>query len=170
MGSRWYFDEEYNEITATYTEFVKDILESDILDKLKKCSHHVDISRLQHSLNVSYFSFLAAKNLGLDAKSSARAGLLHDLFFYNKKESGLGIRHSVFHPKMALQNATEHFELNDKEKEIILCHMWPVCSTIPRHPETYLVSFVDKYCATFEACNYSARTVRNVFLRCFARA
>lgn len=170
MGSRWYFDMEYNEITATYTDFVKDILDSDILRQLNKCSHHMDISRLQHSLNVSYFSYLAAKNLGLDSRSAARAGLLHDLFFYNKKESGLGFRHSVFHPKLALKNALQHFELNEKEQEIILCHMWPVCTKVPRHPETYLVSMVDKYCATYEAANFSARAIRDIFMRCFARA
>lgn len=148
----------------------KDILESEMFCKLDTCEHHVDISRQQHCLNVAYYAFSAARMLGLDASSVVRAGLLHDLFFYNSRESDLGIRHSYVHPIQALSNAEENYELNDKEREIILRHMWPICAGIPRHMETYLVSCVDKYCATLEAVDFSIRAIRIFFRRYFVKA
>lgn len=43
-------------------------------------------SRFQHSLNVSYYSFIICRKFGLDAYSAARAGLLHDLYYYDWKQ------------------------------------------------------------------------------------
>lgn len=160
MGSRWSFDTDPKELLAVYSEYVEDILNHDMLKKLEFCSHHVDISRLQHSFNVSYYSFLAAKNIGLDARAAARGGLLHDLFFYDTREQDLGFKHSFIHPKIALRNAQEHFALTEKEQEIIVCHMWPVCDAMPKHAETYLISLVDKYCAAFEAGSFLVRFLR----------
>lgn len=38
----------------------------------------------------------------------------------------------LFIPKSALQNAEKEFLLNDKEKDIILKHMWPVTLPFPK--------------------------------------
>ena len=114
-------------------------------------SHHSNITRLEHSLHVSYYSYLACRRLGLDYRSAARGGLLHDFYFYDshvtKPEKGY---HCLCHPKIALENATKYFDLNDMEKDIIVKHMWPVTMTPPKYKESLLVTFIDKYCASLE--------------------
>lgn len=169
-GLRESIQDSDSSVAADFLEQAKEILASDEFLKLDQCEHHVDISRQQHCLNVAYYAFAAAKRLGLDARSTVRAGLLHDLFYYNYRETDLGLKHSYVHPIQALHNASELVDLNDKEREIIKNHMWPLCVGVPHHPETYLVSLVDKYCATIEAADYSLRLIRTIYRRYFARA
>ncbi len=59
--------------------------------------------------------------------------------------------HAFTHPKKALENAYNLFELNDKEKDIILKHMWPITIYLPKYKESYIITLVDKYCAIQES-------------------
>ena len=45
-------------------------------------------------------------------------------------------------------------ELNDLEKDVIVKHMWPLTIKFPKYKESYIVTFVDKYCATVEFFKY----------------
>ncbi len=141
----------YLEREAEYYRVVGDLLENPYVMELKKFLHHIDSTRFEHSLNVSRASFRAAQIFGLNANACARAGLLHDLFFYDYMASGFGSEHIYIHPVEALANARKVTTLSECEEEIILRHMWPTCDGVPKYAETYLVSFVDKYCATAEA-------------------
>ena len=79
--------------------------------------------------------------------------MLHDFYFYdwrNKGVEGQKKFHAYRHPRIAFHNACENFELNEVEKDIILKHMWPLTIRLPRFSESYIVTFVDKYCATKE--------------------
>ena len=58
--------------------------------------------------------------------------------------------HRMRHPKIALEKACECFELSDKEKDIILRHMWPITPAPPRYRESYVVDLMDKYCTWLE--------------------
>ena len=58
------------------------------------------------------------------------------------------------HPKIALRNATQIFNLNDIEKDVIVNHMWPVTIKIPHYKETVVVTFADKYSAIFETSRH----------------
>ena len=58
--------------------------------------------------------------------------------------------HGIEHPKIALQNATKHFSLNDIEKDIVVKHMWPLTLVPPKFKESFIVSFADKYLASKE--------------------
>ena len=58
--------------------------------------------------------------------------------------------HLFRHSKIALNNALNIFELNDIEQDIILKHMWPLTIMLSKYVESYVVTFVDKYCATQE--------------------
>ena len=40
---------------------------------------------------------------------------------------------------------------NKIEKDMIIKHMWPVTLAIPRYPQTFILTLVDKYCATMES-------------------
>ena len=160
------------ELTArTYYVLVSDLLEHDEVQRLKQFRHHVHTTRFQHSLNVSYYSYWLCRRFHWDAVSAARAGLLHDLYFYetseyDREQAPNPISHLTFHPKLALLNASMRFSLNAMEKDIIVHHMWPISRQRPQYKESFVVSFVDKYVAVleyfaplFRRMRASARTV-----------
>ena len=131
---------------------VNELLKHPDIQKLEYYSHHIGTTRLQHSLNVAFISYKTAKFLKFDYKSALRGALLHDLFFYDYKEKGIGIiKHSALHPKIALKNASKICELNKIEKDIILKHMWLANYKFPRYKESYIVTVADKFCAICEA-------------------
>ena len=79
--------------------------------------------------------------------------MLHDFYFYNwrnKNVEGQKKFHAMRHPNIALTNAEEVFDLNDLERDIIKKHMWPMTVVLPSYLESYIVTLVDKYCATVE--------------------
>ena len=84
--------------------------------------------------------------------------MLHDLFLYvwRKKYRSIELPglHAFVHPKIALKNASEIFELNDIEKDIIEKHMWPVTFSLPKYKESYIVTIMDKYSACLETYLY----------------
>ncbi len=136
-----------------YYSYIEDILSDEDVRKLADYRHHHYTTRLQHSINVSYYTYLICRKLGLNERAGARAGLLHDLFFYNTNEytrkSGEA-SHMTNHPKIALENAQKKFELNETERDIILKHMWPLTLSAPKYKETVAIIIADKYCALME--------------------
>ncbi|MEQ8201373.1 MAG: HD family phosphohydrolase [Syntrophomonadaceae bacterium] len=134
-----------------YNHCVSDVSCSEILRGLDNFTHHYHVTRLEHCLHVSYLSFVVCKRLGLDYRSAARGGLLHDFYFYDSRvtKPAQGI-HCLRHPGIALANAEKHFPLNKVERDIIAKHMWPVTVTPPRYRESYVVTALDKYCANRE--------------------
>lgn len=134
---------------------IDDIINNEIVQKMKDFRQHYNVSCFEHCLCVSYYSYLICKKLKLDYKSVARAGMLHDLFLYDwrKRENGREGLHAFTHPKTALENSLKLFDLNEKEKDIILKHMWPVTIVPPKYLESYIITFVDKHCAISETFN-----------------
>ena len=49
-------------IAYDYFETISDLIDTKEVQDLKKCSQHLATSRFQHSLNVSYYSFLICRN------------------------------------------------------------------------------------------------------------
>ena len=45
-------------------------------------------------------------------------------------------------------------DLGGKVKDVIVKHMWPLTIKFPKYKESYIVTFVDKYCATVEFFKY----------------
>lgn len=136
---------------------VGDLITAPEFKKLENCPHHYGVSRYQHCINVAYYSYVLCKKLGLNYVAAARAGLLHDLFYYDWHGSGLGMaKHAVKHSAIALENAEKLTELSELERDIIKNHMW-LCGNIwPRHRESYIVSLADKICAVWEV-SYSLK-------------
>lgn len=137
-----------------FYDMISDLLENETVQSLKQFRHHVQTTRFQHSLNVAYYNYIFCKRFGWDARSAARAGMLHDLFFYNRKEyirkSGEAF-HNKRHPQMACSEASQLFTLSTREKDIILKHMWPMTPTrVPRYKESMVIVLTDKYCALLE--------------------
>lgn len=138
----------------------KPIITHDSYQQMKEIQHHNE-SVYEHCLDTAYVSYKIAKKLKLDHVSITRGCLLHDFYLYKfKKGEGIKLftepfKHMKNHPLIALKNAAQHFELNEKEKDIIKNHMFPV--GIPRSAEAWVVSFVDKFLALAE---YSIRAKR----------
>lgn len=136
---------------AEFYLHINDLLEHDSVQQLDNYIQHYCYSRLKHSMDVAYCSFFIAKALGWDARSTARGGLLHDLFLYDWRSGEYeGKNHAANHPKIALENARRITSLNILEEDIIRKHMWLITLTPPRYKEGFIVTFVDKYCATRE--------------------
>lgn len=145
MTENWRDDEEY-------VSYIEDLLVTEEVQKLANYTQHMNSTRLEHSISVSYTSYKLAKQFHGDVRATARAGLLHDLFYYDwrttKFDEG---SHAYMHPRIAVKNAEKITELSDLERDIIIKHMWGATITPPKYKEGYIVTLVDKYCAIAEA-------------------
>lgn len=140
-----------------YYSCISDIIDAPEIVRLKEITHHISTTRFQHCINVSYYGYIICRRLKLDARSAARAGLLHDLFYYDRREYNISReknqpKHSRCHSDMALENAVKLTYVSPKESDMIVKHMWPVTPAFPRYKETYIITIVDKYCALLEFC------------------
>jgi len=141
-----------------YIDCISDLAENEVIFSMDSFIQHSNITCLQHSIYVSYVSFIICRWLGMDYCSAARGAMLHDFFLYDWhiKNSHKGL-HGFTHPYTALKNANKFFYLNDIEKDIIVKHMWPLTVILPKYKEAFIVAFVDKYCATMEIINFGRR-------------
>ena len=140
-----------------YYDCVKDIIDCRQLQELKGITHHVSTTRFQHCLNVSYYSYIVCQKFRLNARSAARAGLLHDLFYYDRREYNSSrtkgqASHSRKHSMEACMNAAEVTNITSLERDMIEKHMWPATISMPKYKETYIITIIDKYCAVLEFC------------------
>lgn len=138
-----------------FFNIIKPIILNEKVQEMKNYRQHCDTSCFTHCLHVAYYSYVICKKLGLDYVSVSRAAMLHDLFLYDWR---LGYRdeefygfHAFAHPKIALRNSLELFDLNNKEQDIIIKHMWPITITFPKYTESYIVTFMDKFSALRES-------------------
>lgn len=141
-----------------FSNIINELINNQIVQKMKLYRQHYDISTFEHCYNVSLISYKICKKLGLDYISAARAGMLHDLFLYDWRNSRkllhLDGYHAFVHPKIALENANKIFDLNKKEQDIIVKHMWPITISLPKYIESYVITFVDKYSTIKESFNF----------------
>ncbi|MGY3779028.1 HD domain-containing protein [Isobaculum melis] len=144
MSTKWNEDQEYLSI-------IESLLETKEVQALANYTQHHYTTRLSHSISVSYRSYRIAKKLGCNEVATARAGLLHDLFYYDwrttKFDEGT---HAFMHPKIAVKNAQKITSLSALEIDIIVKHMWLATVAFPKYKESYIVTIVDKYCAVAE--------------------
>ena len=136
---------------AAYLDCVQDLLDTPQVQSMRQLPHHPGVSCYEHSVFVSYVSYRLARRWGLDARSCARCGLLHDLYLYrwNDQSAHPGLQ-CFDHPVFALRNAEVITPLTPKERNIILAHMWPLALHMPHSREAWTVSLADKICATVE--------------------
>lgn len=151
-------------LAVEYMSCVWDLMDEKKIQKLDEHVQHCNTSRLQHSINVSYYSFLICRFMGWDYRSAARAGLLHDMFYYDwRVTKGNRTNHASWHPRVAYDNARKITELNKIEKDAILKHMWPCTLVPPKYKESYVLTFVDKTCAVMEVAGQKWNKVKASF-------
>ena len=129
------------------------MLDESRLELENQAMQHGDTTVLLHSMAVTYYSLMLAELLHIryDQKSLIRGALLHDYFLYDWHVSNPTHRfHGLYHAKTALQNAKIDFVLTEKERDIILHHMFPLNLPPPRCREAIVVCAVDKVCGIYE--------------------
>ena len=142
---------------AEFSDQVDDLLRSPEVQALQTYSHHHKVSRYEHTLLVAQLSFRAARSLNLDCRAAARCGVLHDLYAGESGRSGpiSFLQHAWNHPVRAAENARQVTCLTGKERNIIESHMWPMCRTLPRSREAWLVNVVDTFVAVVDRLGWN---------------
>ena len=86
-----------------FYECIRDIVSHPAVLEMKKYYQHCDTDCYEHCLDVAYNNYKICKKLGLDARSAARGGMLHDLFLYDwrehSKKTGDRLEYSIQGPK-----------------------------------------------------------------------
>ena len=156
-----YFDD------IKYYNIISDIIENDKIKKLNENKHH-GITRLEHSVRVSYQAYKLAYKLKLNYRAVARAGLLHDFFLNSDLEGKKKDMSMFFHPYKALENSCHYFDLTEMEKDIIITHMFPTLPhKIPKYLESWLVDIIDDVAAIYER-SFSVKRELSASLSVFA--
>lgn len=136
-----------------FQDILKDIITNDTVKQMKNFKQHYETTCFDHCYTAAYYCYLICKKYNLDYKSATRAAMLHDLFLYDwrvRQPDRKGL-HAFTHGKVACNNACKLFDLNEKEKDMIIKHMWPVTLELPKSFEGLILTFVDKYCAISES-------------------
>lgn len=135
-------------IDKEFQSIIEPIMKNKEFQKLDTVTHH-GISRLHHSLRVAYFSYKVSKKLHLEYKETTEAALLHDFFIDEVDDENVLLKLRR-HPEHAVENATKHFNLTDRQKDIIRTHMFPITFTPPKYIESWIVDIVDDCSAVYE--------------------
>ena len=161
-------DEKTFENEIEFNEIIKDIISNTTVQKMKDIPQHCNTNCFDHCKQVAFYCYKICKKLNLDYVSSARAGMLHDLFLYNWRDKTVHRKglHAFTHGKTVCENACKEFDLNEKEKDMIIKHMWPLTLSIPKSKEGVILTFVDKFCALSESLSYisSKKLIRYAYL------
>ncbi len=137
----------------SFDDIAKEIITNKKYLKLKGESHH-GITRYEHSMRVARHVYKLSKKLNVDYISATRAAILHDFFTNEEFGSNHGLIQGVVHPDIALTNALGEFDLNEKEQNAIAAHMFPLCMTLPKYKESWVLTVVDKLVAIYEYASY----------------
>ena len=165
---RRYF-ERLRQIENELRNYASDILYSPNFDSSKNNMQHGTISVKEHSIRVARQSVLISDMLRIrhDRRDLVRGALLHDYFLYDWHHADLENPHRLHgfhHPARALKNAEREYELTERQKEIIIKHMWPLTAIPPMCREAWLVTVADKYCSLLETVHLQKghRRKRNI--------
>lgn len=138
-----------------YTEKLRRFIRRDDVRLMQNFSQHKTSNTLAHVTHVAEVSHRIVQKLhmNVDEDSMMRGAVLHDYYLYDfrTRPDLTAYRHGTGHPEIALENASREFTLNDKERNIIYSHMWPLTLThLPKCREAWVVSVADKVCAIDE--------------------
>ena len=139
------------------TEFyylIKDIISTDEYQSMKNIKHHKYTNAYMHSIRVAYLCYLHYLKHPdkYDLNTLLRGALLHDYYLYDWHDKGNPkLRHCFVHPRRSYKNAIRDYKnINKKEKDMILHHMWPV-TIIPPHTRCgWLIVRMDKKAAAHD--------------------
>ena len=136
-----------------FQQLVQDLIKDDRIWAMRAFLQHGNVTCLDHSFVVAYYSYTLAKRLHLtcDEKALVRGAFLHDYFLYDWHEKEAWHRfHGFKHPFFARKNAQKDFHISEREAEIIAKHMWPLTIIPPTCKEAWVVNGVDTFSSLIE--------------------
>ncbi len=145
--------EERRKYVSLIHKHAKDIIYNATYKTQKNYMQHGKTSVLEHEMNVAIYALKMANtfHINVDERTLIRGSLLHDYFLYDWHIDDKSHRlHGFSHAKTALANASNDFDLNKVEKNMISCHMFPLNLRIPRYKESIILCLADKIVATKE--------------------
>lgn len=148
--------ERYRRIHKLLKKYGDDIINSDNFKKTKAHIQHGSMTVNAHCMDVARYSLIMSKKLGMhcNTRDLVRGSLLHDYFLYDWHDKEyLAQRqrlHGFHHPSTALRNADKEYNLTDRQRDIIIKHMWPLTVVPPTCREAWVVTAADKYCSLME--------------------
>lgn len=134
-------------------DVIDEISENSRFHECERFMQHGKTSVKKHCIQVAQTAYYLALKLGIkvNEKELIRGALLHDYFLYDWHENTLANKiHGFTHPKKAHDEASKDFKLSDREKNMILHHMFPLTPCPPKYREGWLLCLADKICATRE--------------------
>lgn len=142
------------EFDTTFIEHAAPVLAHERVKLMANYVQHGDTSTLLHVLAVSYYASWWAHRAGLKVshKDLIQGALLHDYYLYDwhVSDSSHGKWHGFTHPKAALANAKQDFDISRIQHDMIVHHMFPLTPAPPRSREAILLCIVDKLCSLWE--------------------
>ena len=152
-----------------YSMIVQDILTNEDFCKLKYIEHHAT-TKYAHSIRVSYHAYRITKMLHLDYIKTARAGLLHDFAISKNGRTEIERFKDTFtNPKQALIESKKRFNLTELEENIIISHMFPTYTALPKYLESWIVVLTDKTIGLKELLGklkYKLSYYKNIYILC----
>ena len=126
--------------------------EDPVVLSLQKYPNHRVSNLYDHSSRVALCAYDLSRrfHIEVDGEALAKGAMLHDFYLYHAQSNhSITYReHLMEHPHVALENAKKHFDLTEKEENIITSHMWPLTPLqIPKSKEAFLIQLSDKICA-----------------------
>ena len=146
-----------------FNEISEKIINSSKFKSLDNDYHH-GLTRYKHIMHVARGTYFISKVLRLDYISATRGALLHDYFNEEEYLFTKGLDKPRIHPFLALNNSMKEYNLNTKEKNIIISHMYPIGLIKPEYLESWVVTLVDKSVATYEYINYKFKDTIAIYL------
>lgn len=133
----------------------QDILKSGNFRKTGSFIQHGNMTVNAHSRNVAKYSLIISEKLHIRCNRDEliRGALLHDYFLYDwhdKEHRQPNRLHGFYHPGIALDNASQEYDLTPRERDIIKKHMWPLTVVPPMCREAWIVTTADKWCSLME--------------------
>lgn len=136
---------------SSFCSEVEDLMQNETVQKMKTFPHHKKISTHFHSVYVAYSCHKLGKIIGIETRDLTRGALLHDLYLYDWHTEKHEEKHAWYHPKMAAINAEKYvMPLTDKQRDMILAHMWPLHLLPPKSLDGFILTFCDKHCANMD--------------------
>lgn len=142
---------------VSFEDIISEIIDNKKYILLKDEVHH-GVTRFDHSLRVARIAYNVSLKLKIDYMSATRAALLHDFFLNEELGEEKLFNQTKNHARLALVNALEYFDLNDKEQNAIEAHMFPFNMVAPSSLEGVVLKIADVGAAIYEAtgCNFNS--------------
>ena len=135
--------EKKEELENIYKEF----LHNEKIQRMKLIPMHRGSNCYIHSFKVAKLAIKRAlRHKKGHLKHILIAAILHDYYLYDwRVDKEKRKKHLSQHPQIAIDNAEMDFIIDDRIKEIIKTHMWPInIKDFPKTKEARIVTLADK--------------------------